>query len=76
MFQYIIIHIKVEDNCWADLLSRCGSEKSEPTAAQIKHFGVAALFHDLVTPENDRDFPGRPLLRLQLRKGVLMSNRE
>lgn len=56
MFQYTIIHIKGEDNCWADLLSRWGSEKSEPTTAQVEHLRVAALFHAPVAPQHDPDF--------------------
>ena len=41
-FEYKIFHISGEDNCWADLLSRWGSDES--SAALIQRLAKSVIF--------------------------------
>ena len=57
-FEYTIVHIKGEDNCWADLLSRWGAKDTRSEASknrERKHMKLAALLRAPVAPELDPD---------------------
>lgn len=59
-FDYTIVHIKGEDTCWADLLSRWGA-RSEPTPKEYRkgqqsHLQLAALFRASLAPIHDHEY--------------------
>ena len=54
-FEYKIVHISGEDNCWADLLSRWGSARSHPAAGEVGHLRLAALLQAPLAPNRDAD---------------------
>lgn len=58
MFTYNIVHIKGEDNCWADLLSRRGTPCAHVFQAEQKHLCIAALFRAPVAPDLHLELPG------------------
>ena len=57
-YQYIIVHISGEDNCWADLLSRWGItvDATTQSSQEHKHMRIAALLVAPLAPEQDPDF--------------------
>ena len=55
-YQYTIIHISGEQNCWADLLSRWGATEPRNKDAEKEHMRVASLCRAPLSPEYDPDF--------------------
>lgn len=80
-FEYSIVHIGGEDNCWADRLSRWGpSAKSDNLSmGKTQHFRLSKLFSSHISISLDPDFksptsqaaiPASEFGRLKRRNGL------
>ena len=57
-YNYKIVHISGEDNCWADLLSRWGASSNGTILSphDYKHMRIASLMVAPLAPDQDPDF--------------------